>query len=264
MANDTDTRALSGYKVRRRAASAQVLRSDQFTFTPEEILQSVRRWNALYGEPPAMVDWEPARARRLGAAWRADRFESGHWPSARMVRSHFKTFNAAIAAAGLPPRRAPMRLRANLADSAAVLEAVREWTRRYGDVPTMADWDPVRARLLTQDWRIARYYGDDWPSARSVANHFGSFSRAIAEAGLQPRPRASKRTADRERKAANRQTLAELQAQQLPCPGMHDLASSLRAVAAARTAADPVKLNVALLDLASSALAWAEVAGGEA
>jgi hypothetical protein len=60
------------------------------------------------------------------------------------------------------------------------LAALVEWTRRYGDVPTLADWDPQRARTLGQEWRIARYHQGDWPSARTVANHFGSFSAAVA------------------------------------------------------------------------------------
>jgi len=67
-----------------------------------------------------------------------------------MVRAQFESFNAALEAAGLTPRRAPTRVRANLSDPRAVLEAMVEWTRRYGDVPTMADWDPVRARRLNQ------------------------------------------------------------------------------------------------------------------
>jgi|RhiMetStandDraft_4_1073278.scaffolds.fasta_scaffold2820906_1 hypothetical protein len=36
--------------------------------------------DAIDGEPPSMRDWEPARARRDDQAWRAERFDSGHWP----------------------------------------------------------------------------------------------------------------------------------------------------------------------------------------
>jgi len=103
-----------------------------------------------------MIDWEPARARRLGQAWHAERFESGEWPTVRVVCGLFGSFNLAIEAAGLQPRPAPTRLRPNLSDPGAIIDAFVEWVRRYGDIPTMADWDPARARRLGQDWRIAR------------------------------------------------------------------------------------------------------------
>jgi hypothetical protein len=209
-----------------------------------------------------MLDWEPARARRLGQAWRAERFEAGDWPSARMVRAQFDSFNAAVKTAGLTPRRAPTRLRTNLSDPMAVLEAMVEWTRRYGDVPTMADWDPVRARRLNQDWRIARYHQGDWPSARTVAHHFGSFAHAITEAGLIARPRSSQRVDRCEARAANRQSVAEMRAAERS-PGIKDLASSLSGLAAARSSADPVALHAALIDVAASALAWAGSVGLE-
>jgi hypothetical protein len=102
-----------------------------------------------------MIDWEPARARRLGQEWRAERFESDEWPTARVVCGLFGSFNVAIEAAGLQPRPAPTRLRPNLSGPEAIVDAFVEWVRRYGDVPTMADWDPARARRLGQDWRIA-------------------------------------------------------------------------------------------------------------
>jgi hypothetical protein len=61
-----------------------------------------------------MLDWEPSRARRLGQNWRAERFESGRWPTAQMVTRQFPSFNAAIEASGLKPRRTPSRTKPNL------------------------------------------------------------------------------------------------------------------------------------------------------
>jgi hypothetical protein len=231
-------------------------------YTPDEILAAIRTWADRYGEPPAMVDWEPARARRLGQDWRAERYESDAWPTARMVSGAFSSFNAAVEQAGLVARRPPSRLRANLSDPAAVLEAIVEWTRLYGDVPTMADWDPVRARRLKQDWRIARYRLGDWPSVRSVAHHFGSLSAAIAAAGLIPRPRASQHADRRAERAANRHAIASLRAGDRR-PGVSDLAGALGDLAAARKADDPVALHAALVDVAASALAWAQAVGSE-
>ena len=82
--------------------------------------------------------------------------------------------DGAAGGGGGQPRRAPARLRPNLTGPDAIVEAITEWTRRDGDVPAMADWDPVRARRLGQTWRIAHYRDGDWPSARSVAHHPGS------------------------------------------------------------------------------------------
>jgi hypothetical protein len=232
------------------------------TYTREEIIAAIKRWVVLHGEPPAMIDWEPARARRAGQLWRAERFESGEWPSARMVTCQFSVFNAAIEAAGLRPRPAPSRTRPNLSGPQAIVDAMTEWTRRYGDVPTYADWDPARARRLGQNWRIARYYLGDWPSARSVALHFGSFANAAAAAGLVARRPNLHHDDRQQQRAANRQVVARARAS-TRVPGQEDLADSLRAVARARTANDPVALHAALIDLAGSALAWAELAGSD-
>jgi hypothetical protein len=156
------------FRARRRVPvtpSSHAKRVGRSVFSAEEILDAMRRWADMYGEPPVMTDWEPARARRLGVAWRAERFESGTWPTVRMVRGHFESFSDAVA---------------------------------------MADWDPFRARRLHQDWRAA------------VAG------------------------AERRR------------------PGLDDLAASIRSLASARSADDPIRLRAALTDLAASALAWAD------
>jgi hypothetical protein len=137
-----------------------------------------------------------------------------------------------------------------------------EWTRRYGDVPTMADWDPHRARRLGQDWRIARYNLGDWPSARSVALHFGSFANAATAAGLLARARSSSHAERQAVSVANRLATATASAESSD-PGIGGLAASLTALAQARKSQDPVCMHAALIDLAGSALAWAEIFGAE-
>jgi hypothetical protein len=209
-----------------------------------------------------MIDWEPSRARRANQAWRADRFEAGEWPSARMVRRQFGSFNAAIEAAGLTPHPAPPRQRANLSGPDAITQALVEWTRRYGDVPTMADWEPARARRLGQNWRIARYRQGDWPSARSVLYHFGSFTRASAAAGLTPRPLGVHHDRRPVERHANRLVAAQ-SSRAAEQPGLEHLAQQLRALARARLREDPVSTHAALVDLAGAALAWAEVFGSD-
>jgi hypothetical protein len=237
-------------------------RVGQRRYSRPEILEAMRAWAGRYGEPPRVVDWEPARARRLGEPWRAARFESGEWPTAGMVRAQFGQFNAAIEEAGLPARHRPRRVAAAPAGPEAILVALVAWARRYGDIPTLADWDPHRARTLGQEWRIARYHQGDWPSARTVVNHFGSFSNAVAAAGLLPGDRRTPRVAHSAALAAGPVTVARPAATSRQ-PGIKDLAESLRILAAARRTHDPVSLHAALLDVAAAALACAGIVGAE-
>lgn len=157
-------------------------------FDRDEIIDSLQRWTREFGEAPRVIDLEPARARRLGQAWRAERFEAGQWPSARMVTGAFRSMSVSLSAAGISPRPAPARTAANLGGSDAILDAICAWVRLYGEVPTLADWDPSCARRLGQDWRVARYHRGDWPSTRTIIARFGSVSAAVAAAGLPPRP----------------------------------------------------------------------------
>jgi hypothetical protein len=225
------------------------------TYTREQIIDALQRWTALYGAPPARADWEPARARRMGHEWRVARFRTGEWPSTRMVCRWFGTFNAAIEAAGFEPNRAPARIRTHLSGPEAVLVAIREWVRRYGDIPTLADWDPVRARRLGREWRIVRYRQGDWPSLRTVAHHFGSLSKAIRAAGLQPRTPNQCGMHILAAARANRAALAIADAAERPDGGLEALGGAIRDLAKARKRGDPEETRIALLAVAASALA---------
>jgi hypothetical protein len=254
---------LAGFAVARRprALPRQSPGRRARAFSKQQIIDAIHAWQAEYGECPKMIDWEPARARRLGQEWRAERFERGHWPSAKVVCGQFGSFNAAISAAGLTPQRTPSRQRPNLSGPEAIITAFLEWTRRYGDVPTMADWDPSRARRLGQEWRTARYHQDDWPSAASVRFHFGSFAKAAEAAGLIPRSPGVHHDARQAERLSNR--LAASRANRPPASGPAQLAAQVRAVAQARGSQDPVAVHAALVDLAGTALAWAEAFSAE-
>lgn len=248
------------FAVSRKRGSAPVLSAKRtaYRFDRQEIIDALQRWRREFGEPPRGIDLEPARARRFGQAWRADRFESGDWPSARMVTKQFGSLTAALEAAGLAGRPAPNRTAANLSSPSAILEAIRSWARRYGEVPTLADWDPARARRLNQDWRIARYYRGDWPSTRTVIVHFGSMSNAIREAGLQPRAVGSHGNSRLRERVLTQQALAAVLATEAAAGDGRELSRAVRAVAEARRREDPVALRRALIELAAHALAWAE------
>jgi hypothetical protein len=240
----------------RNRAKRHARRTGSPTFTREEILSKIRKWAELYGEPPSMRDWEPSRARRAGQAWRAERFEAGTWPSARMVVAQFGAFTVAIREAGLQPGRRPSRLKPKLSGPEQILVAIREWTSRYGEPPTLADWDGVRARRLDQEWRIARYHSGDWPSLATVMYHHGSLGAAVRAAGLSARPHGLHARYAAEFRAHSRRMLVLEKLEREPDNGT--LADALRAVARHRAGADHEALHKALLDLAAAALRWAD------
>lgn len=228
------------------------------TFSRAEILDAIRDWAREHGAPPAQADWDPGRARRLGQAWRAERFEAGRWPTSKMVRSQFGALGLAIEAAGFErPRK--QSAKPHLRDADEILRAVRGWTLRYGEPPTNADWDPARARALSQEWRELRYRDGDWPSLGTVRHHFGSLTRAIAATGLAPTPGNQTLASRSARRRANLSAVVEEEARRTAGAGPHLLGSAMREVATARKYDDAQALHQGLLGLASAALAWAEV-----
>ena len=99
----------------------------------DEILDAIREWHRLYGEPPATSDWAPARARSGGQLWRLDRYYAGNWPSTNTVIRRFGTFTEAVRRAGLEPRP---RGRHTSAGGKLPRDA-REIIRRHLDAPRL-------------------------------------------------------------------------------------------------------------------------------
>ena len=226
-------------------------------FTPEEIVAAIRAWTERHGAPPTLADWEPSRARRMGHHWRVERFRAGTWPTAGMVARAFGTFGAGIEAAGYARPRAPLS-KPRLTGSDEVLRALRAWTSRYGEPPTQSDWDPVRARFMGQEWRIERYRAGDWPSLKTVRNHFGSLGAAVRAAGLEPAPARQDLATRAARRQGNRLALVLQEAETQKTCGPDHLARPLRAIAAARRMHDEQALEAGLVALAAAALRWAE------
>lgn len=71
------------------------------------ILERIREWADLHGEPPASLDWNPWKARQMHDEPRARRFEDagGYWPNFTTVVERFGTWNTAITAAGFEARQ---------------------------------------------------------------------------------------------------------------------------------------------------------------
>lgn len=74
-------------------------------WTTELIVNRIREWNAMYGEPPTATDWNHRMAHPARRAEVERRFRGGHWPHLISVQKAFGSWNAAIGAAGFEPRR---------------------------------------------------------------------------------------------------------------------------------------------------------------
>ena len=229
----------------------------QRSYTRAEIIAKLLEWAAIHGAMPTTADWEPSRARRAGREWQAERFLAGDWPSMSVVRREFKTLTGAARASGLTPRRAP-KVRRRFRSSNEILGAIREWVHRYGEPPTMADWEPSRARRAGQAWRIERYHRGDWPSTRSVRNHFGTLSAAVEAAGLDPRPQGLRQVSADDWRLRNRELAEARRTWDFTGFGPASLSAKTRDVARAAHARNIAGLRDSLIDLAASALAWAD------
>jgi hypothetical protein len=69
----------------------------------------------------------------------------------------------------------------------AIIRALRDWVAETEDPPRRQDWSgeqPERASPAQHKWMREHPY---WPSSSCVAAHFGSWSKALAAAGLPAR-----------------------------------------------------------------------------
>lgn len=75
----------------------------------------------------------------------------------------------------------------------AIIAAIQLWARKYGDPPSLADWNVSQVRdVLRDEKRVARYERESragaCPGFTTVIHEFGSWNAAIAESGFEPRP----------------------------------------------------------------------------
>lgn len=223
------------------------------------LIAAVHRWVDEYGRPPRVIDWEPSLARLRGRSDLAERFEAdGTWPTFTKVRRHFRGLGDLLRAAGYPP--APRRAGRYRREwtSTEILAAIRRWTELYGEPPTMADWDPYRAKRAGEHWRIERYDRGEWPSTKSVLNRFGRLSEAVAAAGLVARRQGQRRVHE------DAQLDLDILLQVATLRGAGDrtepsrrLTQAVRRTVAARCEGEPNDLRAALVELAAVAVNWA-------
>jgi hypothetical protein len=112
----------------------------------DSIIQAIREWVAIHGEPPRAADWNPSSAKWAGQTWRVERYRAGRpdgspWPALNSAKRPFGgSLKRAIEAAGFQPakpgpkRRTDVHLeqadRADMgADGRALLDAALAQTR---------------------------------------------------------------------------------------------------------------------------------------
>lgn len=70
-----------------------------------------------------------------------------------------------------------------------VLDSMRDWYKRYGEVPSSLDWNIAQARRQAAPlrWEIIkkRHRDRTWPSPTNAQRLFGSWSKAIEAAGFE-------------------------------------------------------------------------------
>jgi hypothetical protein len=124
-------------------------------WTAEQIVAAIRRWAAEHGgRPPTYEQWEQGdpRSRR---------------PTSLTVRNRFGSWAEGIRAAGYsPPRPARSHWTA-----ATIVDALQTWAAEHGRTPARRDWH------LAAPGR---------PTAKIVSARMGSWSAALAAAGLPP------------------------------------------------------------------------------
>jgi hypothetical protein len=205
-------------------------------WTRELIIEKILEWDARYGEPPCSADWNPSLARWRAQEWRAERYREGVWPSTNAAKRPFGgSFDAAIRAAGLEPRRPGPRRGAGEARPAV---EQRERHKANGDGTTDA---LLAARVRAADDQVEAAVRDADDARRAAAA-------------------AERRLRELNALMANGQrrlTAGELAALRSDGPsGPAVLAGALRRLAKARASGDRRALRVALGEVASAAVRW--------
>ena len=209
-------------------------------WTRELIIEKIREWEARYGEPPCSADWNPSLARWRAQEWRIERYRDGVWPSTNAAKRPFGgSFDAAVRAAGLEPRRPGPRRGAGEARPAPRPAVV------VVEVDG-ASLEPVERLLADADARVRAADDQAKAAARDAAD-----ARATA-AAAERRARQACAAGDPRRLTAREPS--DLGADGPTGPAV--LAAALRRLAKARAAGDRVGLRSALGEVASAAARW--------
>jgi hypothetical protein len=203
-------------------------------WTRELIITKILEWEARYGEPPCSADWNPSLARWRAQEWRAERYRDGVWPSTNAAKRPFGgSFDAAIRAAGLEPRRPGPKRAASTARPAVV--------PRHDD-----DVDRVEAVIADADARIRASEDQALAAVREARE---------AAAAAQRRARELSALVAGGRRRLTAEEISALRNGGGPS-GPAVLAAALRRLAKARAAGDRGGQRAALGEIASAAVRW--------
>jgi hypothetical protein len=222
-------------------------------WTRELIIEKILEWEARYGEPPCSADWNPSLARWRAQEWRADRYREGQWPSTNAAKRPFGgSFDAAIRAAGLEPRRPGPRRAAGAARPEVEPRAA---DRRDEDPDVRRSearagvFERLEAVIADADARVRA--SDD--QAQAAVRDAAEARRALAAAERRARE-LSALVADGQRRLTAEEMSALRDGDGPSGPAV--LAAALRRLAKARAAGDRGGLRTALGEIASAAVRW--------
>lgn len=131
-------------------------------WSKDDIVVAAGEWAHRYGTSPTATDWNPAMLRAKGGRPDAlERYLDGNWPSTPTVLRHFDSWNAMLAAAGLPDNEAKRGRKMSERD-AEDRDGLPEW----------AGWELIagyRERAgLPSITDLARASGLNWITVRNV------------------------------------------------------------------------------------------------
>jgi hypothetical protein len=137
-------------------AAPRARRGREAKWTRENVIEKIRRWAELYGEPPRAADWNPSSAKWAAQTYRIARYRLGDpatgepWPSLNAAKRPFGgSLNAAVRAAGLEPARPGPKRRGTLGpERLGAAEMPPEVRAELGGVLAAAEADRRRVGVL--------------------------------------------------------------------------------------------------------------------
>lgn len=174
-----------------RRGNARIRGEDDIYWSRERLIDAVRQWVDLVGEPPVPSDWNRHYQRAKGDEEGLRRQESGWWPSTTTVAAAFSSFDDLVRAAGYEPITPALIAAGYDTDRwtrEIVIDAIRRFAAVHDRAPTAVEALQLSARRVERGTAEAR--SEELlvlPSWRIVTRFFSSWNEAVSIAGCTPR-----------------------------------------------------------------------------